>query len=435
MTAPASQPSLLPVAHTSLWTPSFVLLCGVLLTFFISYHLLLPVIPAYLKTHHVSASTIGLLLSSFAVASLASRPFAGYWVDRFQAPRLVMAGTLLFTVTTAFYTLVSPQWLNGMGWLPLRLLQGLAFAVVYTGASRWLILLTPTKRKAEAMGIFGNIMKLAMALAPPAGIWLWSQQSKGIAANPYLWATLTGALALLWVMLLIRYTQQTNHETSQSGSSGALTATPVTFQWNRLIHPKACTPGALMTTSSLVYGALIPFVPQLASELLPTATTSTDIGWFYTVYAVTLIASRGLTGPLSDQWASRWGRLVVALPGMLLVGVAILWLQQTHSLLPFLAATGLYGLAAGSVQPALMAIASDKAEPERQGAAMATFSMLNDSGIALGMFWMGWAGPTLGYATALWGVSAIVLLGVVVGLALCLQENRSSTPLRSSCIA
>lgn len=424
---PTASPAL-KLPSTSLWTVPFWLLCSVLLTFFISYHLLLPVIPAYLKIHQVPASTIGILLASFAVASLASRPFAGYWVDRFEAPRLVMIGTILFTLTTALYAWVSPQWLNGMGWLPLRLLQGLAFAVVYTGASRWLIQLTPANRKAEAMGIFGNIMKLAMALAPPVGIWLWSQQTSGLVTNPYLWATATSAMALVWVLLLVRYTQQTSQKISMPPS-----AAPISFQWSRLIHPAACIPGVLMTTSSLVYGALIPFVPQLASDLLPASTTPTDIGWFYTIYAVTLIASRGLTGPLSDQWATRWGRLVIALPGMLLVGVSVLWLQQTHSLLPFLVATGVYGLAAGSVQPTLMAIASDKAEPERQGAAMATFSMLNDSGIALGMFWMGWAGPTFGYATALWGVAIIVLLGVVAGLALCLQENRTPAP-SNSCL-
>ncbi|MFN8615258.1 MAG: MFS transporter [Vampirovibrionales bacterium] len=392
-----------PVIH-SLWTPPFKLLCSAVVAFFIGYHLLIPVLPLLLAQHHLPAPTIASILSIFTVASLACRPVAGYLTDRYSPWGVLSIAIGLFTLSHCLLL----YWPTNT-WFWLRLVQGIGFGLMYTSSSRWILLLIPPHRKAEGIGIFSNGMKLAMAIAPPLGLWLYQHPT-------WLWNThhmlpigvtlLFGMLALCAVLALPWLWPQ---------SKPSQVSPPVPFTWSTLIHRPACISGILMATSSLVYGALIPFAPLIASALqVP------HVNGFYTLYAITLMASRSLAGP----WADRWGRLPIALPGMAMVSLSVLWFQHAHHTVTFLLATALYGLAAGTVQPALMADASDRAQPQEQGAALATFSMWNDAGIALGTFWMGWAGSLWGYVNALWGIALLAIIGVLAGAGIIWVEQR-----------
>ena len=157
-----------------------------------------------------------------------------------------------------------------------------------------------------------------------------------------------------------------------------------------------------MGANSLAFGALIPFVPMLAAEKhWPHAQ------WFYTLYAVFLIASRFITG----KWSDQYGRHTVVLPGMAMVIVTLLLLSWSHSETLFFALAALYGLASGTVQPSLMAMVADRIPKEQQGSGMATFTMLNDLGIAVGSFIMGSLGSEWGYGLALLWISVGITFG------------------------
>lgn len=359
----------------SLFSREFSLLCLASLLFFSGYHLLTPIFPLYLQLNHFSGMAVGSLVASFMLASLVIRPLVGKLSDEINKRSLMLVGIILFGLCPLLYLLTKDPILLYV----IRLMHGVGFALFYTSSTSYLVSLIPAERKAEGISYYSNAIKIAMAFSP--GLALLMVQQKHL-AEVFLLSAGISALVAICILLL----QQ----------PGKIT----TAKKGKLFNGKALFPGFIMAANSLAFGALIPFAPLLFAE------KQVELGqWFYTTYAVFLIASRFLTGRLSD----RYGRASVLLPGMFLVIVSVFLLSWTNNAAWLLAMAGLYGLSAGTVQPSLMAMASEKASKDEQGSAMATFTMLNDLGIAAGSFIMGSLGSQASYSYA--------LLWIALGLA------------------
>jgi MFS family permease len=360
---------------SSIFSREFSLLCFSSLLFFSSYHLLTPIFPLYLKVNHFSGMAIGSLVASFMLASLLIRPFVGKLSDEINKRTLMLVGIILFGLCPLLYLLTKDSVLLYI----IRLVHGVGFALFYTSSTGYLVSLIPAERKAEGISYYSNAIKIAMAFSPGLALFLVQQKYW---TEVFLLSAGISVLVATCVLLLKKPSQI---KTNKKG---------------KLLNTKAFFPGLIMATNSMAFGALIPFAPLLFAE------KHLDLGqWFYTMYAIFLIASRFLTGRLSDKY----GRTSVLLPGMFLVILSVLLLSGTTSEFWLLAMAGLYGLSAGTVQPSLMAMASEKASKDEQGSAMATFTMLNDVGIAAGSFIMGSLGTQVSYSYA--------LLWIALGLA------------------
>ena len=365
-----------------LYTPEFGILCLAILLFFCSYHVLTPVFPMFLEDNAVSGVEIGLLVSLFMVASMAAKPWIGKLADEMSRKTLMLLGLLTFGLCPLLYLLA--MYVPALFYVA-RILHGASFAVFYTAASSYMVNLVPPERKAEGISYFSNSIKVAMAIAPGLGLFLVDQEWMLLS----FWAAALGSLVVLPLILSLKPLEQAAK----------------TVKKGKLINIQAVFPGCLMATNSIVFGALIPYFPLLANEK-----GLENAHWFYVLYAVFLIASRFLTGKLSD----RFGRKRVVLPGMGMVFLALILMSALEQPWAFPILAGFYGLAAGTVQPSLMALAAERAESSEQGSAMATFSLLTDMGNALGMFLMGSLGHLMGYSNTLLVIATVVAGGILV---------------------
>ncbi len=369
----------------SLISPQFLLLCVSVLFFFASYHLLSPVLPFFFKANQFQGQAIGTLMSAFMVASLVTRPWIGKLCDERNKKMILLVGVIGFMICPVLYLLTHDQTLL----FGIRLLHGISFSLTYTSASSLLADIVPPDRKAEGISYFSNAIKVAMAFSPGLGLWLAERYPL---AYPFVLSAIFSMLVLACVSLI-------------PSASAAPKAASSTSARGKLFNRKAFFPGFLMATNSIAFGALIPFVPQLAQEK-----HLADAGLFYTLYALFLIFSRTLTGKLSDKY----GRDSVLIPGMLMVVMTLLFLSWSPSLAVFLIAACLYGLSAGTVQPSLMALALDKADAHERGSTMATFTMFTDLGIACGMYVMGSLGSTQGYSASLLWIVLTAFMGWIL---------------------
>ncbi|MBK8190565.1 MAG: MFS transporter [Vampirovibrionales bacterium] len=380
-------------ASPPLWTSSFIRLCACTVLLFGAYHALTPILPVFFAQRQMNGLQVGALLSAFLAASLLVRPFAGVLSDRVAPAWLMTMGLLGFAACAAAYPFAPGFW----PLLAARLIQGASYALFYTGAAASLLSQSPPQRKAEALAWFGNAIKIAMAAAPALGLWM-----AGWRALAPFWLS---ALAALGALPLALKTPEIQRATAVR-ESGELSGSP--WRLARLIEAGALFPGWMMAGNTLLFGAMMAYAPLLTSEKgLPSQ------GWFYAVFSIALIASRAVTSP----WADRFGREIVALPGVTLTILSVAALALASNPLSFLAATACYGLSAGCVQPSLMALASDRAPACRQGAAMATFTLLNDFGIAAGSFLMPYWGEAIGYRSALLALCALAGLAWIALLA------------------
>ncbi len=154
-----------------LWNREYgKMMCSNFMLFF-SFYLLSPLLPIYLAERFGSdKDTIGLVLSGYVIAALLVRPFSGFIVDTFDRRKVLMVCFFLFFICFAGYL--------GAVTLPLfavvRTFHGLPFGSATVANSTAAIDALPSSRRNEGIGYYGLSNNLAMAVAPSAGIWLYS---------------------------------------------------------------------------------------------------------------------------------------------------------------------------------------------------------------------------------------------------------------------
>ncbi|MPY96184.1 MAG: MFS transporter, partial [Acidimicrobiia bacterium] len=144
-------------------TATFWLLCLSAIGTFVAQGLLYPALPLYLTEElGTSKAVAGLVVSSLAVAAVASRPWAGSFIDRRGRRPLLLAGPLVVAVTSAGLLSVRSVWMV----LACRLVQGLGGSLTYSAASAIAADVAPEDRRARYLARFSLCFYIGFALGP-----------------------------------------------------------------------------------------------------------------------------------------------------------------------------------------------------------------------------------------------------------------------------
>lgn len=360
--------------NEKLFTRNFVLTSLSTLAIFTSFYFLLVTLPIYILDElGGSKSEIGLIIGVFTISAVLLRPFIGREMDRRGRKNMLVAGSLVFLLSTLLYNYTTSVALL----LLLRVLHGIGWGAATTATSTLIADIAPPRRRGEAMGIFGMSANVAMAVAPALSILLLNASD-----FPTLFGV-SAAIALVSLLLVLPISE-------------TMVARPKAL----LFSKEAFFPSAMMFTISLSYGSIVSFLPLFAQEK-----GVANPGIFFSVFAVTLIVVRALSGRLSDIK----GRRFVIIPGMVLITLGLWVLSQADSLMFFLAAALIYGLGFGSVHPTLIALLVDRVGERGLGAAMGTFTAAFDLGIGAGSI-------LLGVVLQFFGFMVMYLLGGLIVL-------------------
>ena len=83
----------------SIWTRPFALLCLAEFLGYAQHFILQPTFPLYITQLGGSPFHVGLVIASFGVASVMSRPLLGYWADRWSVTGVMILGLFLQTLS------------------------------------------------------------------------------------------------------------------------------------------------------------------------------------------------------------------------------------------------------------------------------------------------------------------------------------------------
>jgi len=379
----------------------FWLLCLTTTLFYSASHLFTTMLPIHLNGIHVSPAESGKLLALFLVASVLVRPWVGKLYEEWP-PRRLFLMSMAFFGTGTILMLLMPNTLWVL-WVA-RALQGVGFSFFNSVSYSYLTETVPEQSRARGIAMFSNAIKLAMAYAPAIG---WVMAERGWCIEAML---LSLAILLASLFVLLRMGHLETHHSQQQ----ALQETPRRPVRGRLFNVKGVPPGLLIASNSFVFGALIPFIP-----LIVASKGIEHVESFHIFYAFSLIASRFLGGESSDKF----GRLYTIIPGMALVVVSLIGIFYSFGTVPLLISAVLYGLGAGVVQPSIVAMVADRTKVSERGSAMATYTMLADSGQGLGMMAMGYFGQYFSYDAGLGSSIIIALAGLIFAVVLSTQKK------------
>ena len=329
-------------------------------SFFLAHHLTRPILPLYLVSFGASSTVIGAVMAVFTITATATRIPVGLLIDRIGRKPFLIAGVALFAVGNFGYL-----WAPGIVlMLPFRMLHGVGWSGCTTAVATLAADIAPQKRRGELIGYAAMASSLGGAIGPVAGFALLQHfDFSGV---------FFGAAALLFVSLILAaFVKEPEHGPRNNHRQ----------RWiDLLVIPETLLPAVAVAFLSFGHGGILTFLPIHALKL-----GLENPGLWFGLYALCLLLSRPVAGPLSD----RISRRAVIIPGLILnlLGIGILALASSPAWLMAAAVVG--GFGTGAAQPALMTVAVDQTSPQRRGQSMAQYQCFYDLGIGLGSLTLG----------------------------------------------
>jgi len=342
-------------ADRPLFTRPFVVTCLATFFFYLSFYLILPVMPLYLAAMGGTSFQIGLIIGLFSFMAMVLRPPTGWFIDTRGCWVVLLAGMAIFMLASFGYVIAH----SVTTVLLLRLFHGMGMGLFPTAATVVVAEVAPPARRGEAMGWFGIANSVGLIIGPAVGTPIATGAGFG---TLFLVAGGMAVMGLVCIWLLPRI-----------GHVPAKTVRPPRPQ--DFFSRAAVLPSILLLSLYVPYGAMVAFIPIIATDR-----GLANPGMFYTVYALAVLLVRAKAGHMSD----RRGRAAIIIPGLVVAGVAFAILGLTSDRVWVLVGAAVYGLGFGSVQPALMALTADRVPPEERGKAMGTFYTAWELGITVG---------------------------------------------------
>lgn len=342
-------------AVAPLFTGPFVVTCLATFLFYLSFYVILPVMPLYVAALGGTSIQLGLIIGCFAFMAMVLRPPAGWLIDTRGHRLALVAGMAIFLLASFGYTLAR----SVEAILALRLFHGIGMGLFPTAATVVVAELAPPTRRGEAMGWFGIANSAGLVIGPTAGTAVANRMG-----FPQLFLV-AGGIATVGLLLTVMLPRL-----GRRAEEGAWA-----IRWRDLFSRAALLPSALLLFLYVPYGTIVAFIPIIGAQR-----GLQNPGAFYTVFALAVLVVRARAGRISD----RRGRAAVVLPGMLVACLAFAVLGVTSGPTGVLVGAAIFGVAFGSVQPALMALTADRVPREERGKAMGTFYTAWELGITVG---------------------------------------------------
>ena len=327
---------------------------------------------------HLTATQLGLLLTSFFITYAIGNCIAGWLVDRFEAFQALLFGFLIWSLATIFMGIA-----QGFAALfALRLVLGGSESVAFPAYSRIFARCFTESQRGKANGA----ILMSMALGPAAGIFFG-----GILMGLFGWRAFFigfGAVSLVWIAPWLAF-----------GKKCSSVATPVSNKWNPPLHDIVRSRslwGTAIASLGQVYAwyFILTWIPYyLVHERHWSMSGMAVIGSSaYLMTALSMMSS----GWLADRWISLGAPPTVARKTFLCVGLCTCAAFMVGCALSNTALSPVFlmlaGLAYGFIIPNTFAAAQTLAGPEASGR---------------------WVGVMNGFAS-LSGVVAPTLTGVLV---------------------
>lgn len=315
-----------------------------------------PLINGYAKELGASSAFAGIIVGIMSLAAMFLRPVAGNLTDKFSKYRLSFIGGALIFVGVMGYVLTPSS-----GWLLLfRLINGIGYVLCTVCMTTWLAFLVPRQHVGEAMGFYGLMNALAMALAPAVSINIYQKIG-------YRTSLVASAVSALLMIVAIQFVG--DHALPKKRVRTQKKSFKI-IQFNVL-------PVAILTTLFAIpyFVTQADIVTYVEQKHLTVA-----VGSYFLIYAVVLLIIRvGLKRYFDTVRFGVWFWLSLVSTAAYIILLAIMNNDWQMALAAALMASG-YGIIYSVLQSTALLLAPI----EEQGLASATFYLGLDIAMAFG---------------------------------------------------
>ena len=377
-----------------LWTRNFIMISLINFLIILIFYLLIVVIASYaVDEFGASTSTAGLVASIFIVGSLLGRLATGRIITTIGSKKTFQIGLIAFLITTfAYFFAVNLSLL-----ILNRLLHGIAVGIIGTTTGTLIAQIIPSTRRGEGVGYFSMSTVLATAIGPFIGLLLTQHTGSFTSVFTFNAVLVVICLFMYFTVNLKNISAPAKPKVEKEISNG--------FKLSNYIEPKSIPISFIVLLIGFTYSGVMSFLSFYSESINLVKAGS----FFFLVYAITILCTRPITGPLMD----RRGANIVVYPCLVIFAIGMLLFSQTSNSFIFLLAAGLIGIGYGNFNSIAQAMAVKVTEPHRFGLATSTYFIFLDLGLGVGPYLLGLVEPHTTYRILFLSMVPIILIALI----------------------
>lgn len=175
-----------------------------------SFGIVIPILPAYLKSIDQGGIAAGLMISIFAGAQLVMSPIAGKWADKYGRRIMIIAGLsgLALSMFVFYFS-------NSIGVLYIsRAIGGVGAALLVPAIFAYVADITSMEQRAKGNSLISAAMSLGIVVGPGIGGFLAEFGLK----MPLLISALVGVVAVIFSTLVLKESKPSDASASENKS-------------------------------------------------------------------------------------------------------------------------------------------------------------------------------------------------------------------------
>lgn len=381
----------IPAKEEKLWNKNYIKVMISNFMLFFAFYLLTPLLPIYLdQEFKADKDMIGLVLSGYVVATFLVRPFSGFIVDTFDRKKVLILCFFFFFLCFSGYI--------GAGTILMfaivRTLHGLPFGAATVANSTVAIDVLPSSRRNEGIGFYGLSNNLAMAIAPSAGIYIYS---------------VTDNFPLLfWISLGIAFIGFFTSTTVKLKKRKPVVGKPH-LDLDHFFLTRAWLMALNIAFFGICWGVMSNYVAIYGQKELG---ITDGTGIFFAILSGGLVLSR-----LTGQKALRKDKLTRnCAQGVLLSTVGFTLFAFAINEWTYYLSALLIGLGNGRMYPAFLNMFIKVARNDQRGTANSSILISWDLGMGIGILLGGFIAEYISYGAAFWVTAAMQATGAILFL-------------------
>ena len=351
-----------------IWNPIFIkmFIINILINF--SICMVNPLSATYADFLGATATIVGLVSSLFAMTALIFKLVSAPAADAFNKKNILIGSIFILFVSFLGYSISKTISMLIIS----RLLTGVGLAFVPICSIPIVSASLPAHKMATGIGYFALGPAISQAIAPAIGLKLVDR----IGYN------YTFSILAVLLIFTIAFTATLDISFKK--------ANKFRITINSIIAKEVLIPAVILFLLNMTFGNVNAFLILFGEK----RGVNSNIGYFFTVLASTMIFTRPLIGKLADKY----GTVKVIIPSMLCFAVSFLLISYSKTLPMFLFAGFISAFGYVGCWPALMAVCMRLVPDDRRGAASSTSYIALDLSNLIGPVLAGVIIEVLGYA-------------------------------------
>ncbi len=391
-----------------LWTKSFIMLMVGNLFVFMSFQMLIPTLPPYIKSIGASGLEIGLVTALFSIGAIISRPFIGFMLEYKPRKALVLLGAIMLLLVTILYPVSQVVVI----FLLFRFVHGLAWGWSTTVNGTAAVDVIPNSRLGEGMGYFGLSMTIGFIIAPSLGIFVYNITSF---TNLIYFSAILGIISII-LLTAVRY------QTPQSVINTRKEELKFSYL-DSLVEKSSWFPALITIIINLGYGSVVTFIVIFGEER-----GIEQIFLFYIFNALMATVGR----PIAGRWFDEKGPIALVLFCTFATFVGMWVLSFAHSSYLIAISGALFGIGFGCLIPTLQSWALIMTPAHRRGVANGMIFSSIDLGIGLSGLIFGVLAQFVGTAS-IFRIASFFLIAAIVLVVI--MERKKRAPLQEDVLS